>query len=99
VNHETSSTASVVQRAPGVLWRLTSDRVMTHRVDAPPQTAADDLIGSVALVWLALDEPATRPELSARLAEAEVTVDDLDTELAQLLSAGLVVESEPLEFQ
>jgi len=82
-----------VQRAPGILWRLAGDRVMTHRIDAPPATAAHDLIGPVALVWVALDQPAARGELSARLADAELTIDDLDAEIDHLLAAGLVVET------
>ncbi len=35
------------------------DRVMTHRVNASPESAANDLMGPVAMVWLALDEPGT----------------------------------------
>ena len=60
----------LVDRAPGILWRLTADRVMTHRIDAPPETAANDLVGPVALVWLALDNTGTqrvvRPVAEAR---------------------------------
>ena len=86
------SFASTFQRAPQIVWRLAHDRVMIHRIVGTPADTAVDLLGPVGLVWLALDEPATRDELTQRLYDAEVIVEDIDTELDRLLAAGLIVE-------
>lgn len=84
-------------RAQRVVWRVLRDRVMVHRVDASPDSASTDLIGPVALVWLALDEPASMAEVTTRLAEESVEVADVEAELGRLVAAGLVLErdSEP----
>ena len=48
-----------------------------------------ELFGAAALVWLALDEPATDDELSSRLSESAEGVDWL-AGLTQLRDHGLV---------
>jgi hypothetical protein len=49
-----------------------------------------ELIGPVALVWLALDRPAPRGELALRLTGLDVVVGEPDVELDRLTAAGLV---------
>ena len=66
---------------------------MIHRIVGTPADTAVDLLGPVGLVWLALDEPATRNELTQRLYDAEVIVEDIDTELDRLLAPGLIVRT------
>ena len=66
----------IFQRSDGIVWRALSDRVLVHRVGATPDLAAAELSGPVVMVWLALDEPASVPEIRRRLAEASVTVDN-----------------------
>ncbi len=84
----------IFQRSDGIVWRALSDRVLVHRVGASPDEAAAELSGPVVMVWLALDEPASVPEIRRRLAEASVTVADLEAELDRLISAGLVEASD-----
>jgi hypothetical protein len=69
--------------------------VLVHRVDEQPSSAGTDLIGAVAFVWLALDEPASVAEIVERLADASVDVADVEAELGRLLRAGLIHESDP----
>ena len=80
----------VYQRESGVVWRLGVDRVLVRRVGAAPEGAASELFGAVALLWIALDEPATLDEIGSRLAEADVVIDDLVGELDRLIAADLV---------
>ena len=82
--------AARYSRAHDVVWRSGPDRVLLQHVDGPPETAALDLVGDVAYVWLAIDEPATRDELTERLAEADVAVVDVDADLAYLLDHGVI---------
>jgi hypothetical protein len=69
--------------------------VLLRRVGGPIDTAAIDLIGDVAYVWIALDTPATGAELAARLADAGITVADLDAELQHLADHALIAEHQP----
>jgi energy-coupling factor transporter ATP-binding protein EcfA2 len=85
----------IFQRSDGIVWRALSDRVFVHRVGASPDLAAAELSGPVAVIWLALDEPATVPEIRRRLAEASVTVAEPEAELDRLVSAGLVEAIDP----
>jgi hypothetical protein len=90
----------VHERAADVLWRAGPDRVLTHRVGADADEAAGELIGTVALVWLALDEPATATQLADRLADAgldglagrggDPERGSLAADLELLVEAGLV---------
>lgn len=86
------------RRVPDALHRVAHDRVLVHRVDATPETAAVDLSGPVALVWLALDEPADLDELARRLADAGIQApsrDELADELDRLERSGLVERIAP----
>ena len=85
----------IFQRSDGIVWRALSDRVLVHRVGASPDEAAAELSGPVVMVWIALDEPASVPEIRRRLTEASVTVANPEAELDRLLSAGLVEASDP----
>jgi hypothetical protein len=90
----------VYSRSPGVVWRLGPDRVLVRRVDASGGSESVDrasrphemveLVGAVALVWAALDEPATERELEERLRQAGAETGDLGGEVAALVDARLV---------
>jgi hypothetical protein len=75
------------------VWRSGPDRVLLQHVDRPPETAATDLLGDVAYVWLALDTPATCDELAGRLTDADIAVDDVDADLQYLLDHELIEEA------
>lgn len=77
-------------RVTDVVWRSGPDRVLIQRIDGPPEVAAIDLLGEVAFTWIALDTPATRSELEARLADAGIGVADLDADVDYLVDHGLV---------
>jgi hypothetical protein len=62
----------VYARAPDVVWRLGPDRVVVRRIGASGDATAADLLGDVALIWIALDEPAGSAALSDRLVAAGV---------------------------
>ncbi len=79
-------------RANDVVWRSGPDRVLVQRISGPPETAATDLIGDVAYIWLALDTPATRSELIARLADAGIDVAKLDRDIQHLVDHELITE-------
>jgi hypothetical protein len=78
------------RRADDLVWRSAPDRVLLQRIDGPPETAATDLLGDVAYVWLAIDTPATLAELAERLADADVDVADLDGDVQYLLVHALI---------
>jgi hypothetical protein len=80
-------------RVIDIVWRSGPDRVLIQRIGGPSDTAATDLIGDVAYVWLALDTPATRRELLARLADAGIEVADLDRDLRHLVDHELITET------
>ena len=78
------------RRAGDLVWRSGPDRVLLQRIDGPPETAAIDLLGDVAYVWLAIDTPATPTDLAERLADAGVAVADLDGDVRYLLDHALI---------
>ena len=81
----------VYVRARGVVWRTAADRVLLQRVGGPPEQAAFELSGPVALVWLALDEPGTAADIAARLAEAGIDSDTtIQTDVTTLVQRGLL---------
>jgi hypothetical protein len=82
----------VLQRAGGVVWRCAPDRVITLRVGDRSERAVNELHGAAAVVWLALDEPATSEQLTVRLADADIDTDWVDG-LARLRASGLVIDS------
>jgi ribosomal protein S12 methylthiotransferase accessory factor YcaO len=59
----------IYSRAPDVVWRLGPDRVLVRRISASGDDAAADLLGDAALIWIALDEPATAEVLTAYFLE------------------------------
>ncbi len=71
------------------MWRLAADRVLVRRVGDLTDDGCADLIGFAAAVWVALDEPASLPELSARLADAGI-LESADTVDVDLVDAVLV---------
>ena len=81
---------TVYSRLAEVVWRIGPDRVLVHQVGALPEQAVKELIGAVALVWLALDEPGTAHELAGRLNDAGIASTDLDADLERLVDAGLI---------
>jgi hypothetical protein len=80
-------------RVTDVVWRSGPDRVLIQRIGGPSATAATDLIGDVAYVWLALDLPATRGDVLGRLADAGVGVADVDRDLRYLVEHDLITET------
>lgn len=84
--------AGAVRRVDGVVWRCGPDRVLTLRVADRSDTAANELFGAAALVWLALDEPATPDELARRLADADFDAGATDG-LAVLRERALVEDA------
>lgn len=88
----TDDTAAKWEREPNVVWRLGPDRVLVRRVGGDGL----DLVGSAAMVWVALDGPRTRADLvdeissvSAAAAEPEA----LNAALRELLECQLVRKS------
>ena len=76
---------AVLQRASRIVWRVANGVVLTQSVDGGPDAGASELTGWAAMVWVALDEPATRDELMTRL---ETTVAEVDHAVAALLASG-----------
>jgi hypothetical protein len=82
-----------------VLWRLGPDRVLVrHPWPAEGREQAADLLGLAAMIWIALDEPATLDEIEQRLAEARdpgdpapaLARDDISDTLDHLVATGWV---------
>ena len=91
---------TVFVRAAEVVWRVAPDRVLVRRVDdGEPRSADDgdndvddaaDLMGAAALVWVALEEPATAAQIVERLGHADLarpTAEIADV-ARQLVEAG-----------
>ena len=78
---------AVLQRASRIVWRVANGVVLTQSVDGGTDVGASELTGWAAMVWVALDEPATRGELMARL---ETTVPEVDEAVAALLASAHV---------
>ncbi len=85
-------------RSERTVWRVGVDRVLVLTVGAGhPAPAILDLTGAAALVWVALDEPADRVTLAARLHEFDVDAHAIDDALATLVTAGVVERIERIE--
>jgi hypothetical protein len=82
-------------RSSDVVWRAGPDRVLLRRIGGPIETAATDLIGDVAYLWIALDTPATSAELAERLADAGIIVADLAADVQHLVDHALITEHPP----
>lgn len=68
-----------------MVWRLYGHSVLTQAIDGNPGDASSELTGWAALVWVALDEPATLDDLCGRLdAVPADVVSALDSMLASL---------------
>lgn len=87
-----SGRGEVCMRAPGCPFRVLPSGVLVAR----PEGDSVTLGGSAALVWLVLDEPASRAEIVERaevdwpdLGPADVA--NLDDALARLTAEGLLV--------
>ncbi len=83
------TTETVYTRSPDVVWRLGPDRVLARRIGASGEHAAAELSGPAALVWIALDDPASTEAVLVRLEESgiEIGVDDIGV----LVDAGWIV--------
>lgn len=81
-----------IARAEGVVWRVASDRVLVRRAGIRGPAAARELLGAAAVVFAALDGPASVPELAASL-----RVDEPAVRMAvdALREAGLVAPVGP----
>ena len=73
-----------LMRADRIVWRVANGVVLNQSVDGGPDAGASELTGWAAMVWVALDEPATRDELMTRL---ETTVAEVDHAVEILLAA------------
>ena len=80
-----AASAARFRRPECVVWRLASDRVLVRRIGDLTDDGCADLIGFAAAVWVALDEPASLGELSARLADAGI--DSIDADLVDAVAA------------
>jgi hypothetical protein len=87
---------TVFARVSDVVWRLAPDRVIARHALTELDDDGVDLHGTAALVWVALDEPATLDEVSERLASEglEREPDDLAEVVDQLVTAGWLRRSD-----
>ena len=74
-----------LMRADRIVWRVADGAVLTQSVDGGPDAGASELTGWAAMVWVALDEPASRDELMVRL---ETSAPEVDHAVAALLASG-----------
>ena len=63
-------------RSEDLVWRLAPDRVLVRRVGDHGDTAAVDLLGAAAVVWVAAEEPLTTEQLAAETELDAATVAD-----------------------
>lgn len=77
----------VWRRADDVLWRIGPDRVLVRRVGGDGL----DLIGTTALVWVALELPRAISELHVELADVVASAGEIDRALAAMAAQFLVV--------
>ncbi|MFZ4718486.1 MAG: hypothetical protein ACOYMR_03615 [Ilumatobacteraceae bacterium] len=82
-----TATSETFERAPGHVWRLAHDRLLLRRIGARDPHAMVEVVGDALLVWVALDEPGTCAEVSARLGADDVVV---RSALADAVGAGIV---------
>jgi hypothetical protein len=71
-------------RADDLVWRLARDRVLLRRVGDHGETAAVDLLGAAAVVWVAAEEPLSPDELAV---DTELDVETV-TDTIDLLVTG-----------
>jgi hypothetical protein len=76
-------------RADDLVWRLARDRVLVRRVGDYGDTAAVDLLGAAAVVWVAAEEPLTPAELAA---ETELDVETVADSVALLVEGRWLAE-------
>lgn len=83
-------------REPKVVWRLGPDRVLVRRVDGADGDT-HELHGAAALVWIALDEPGTVADVTARMAAAGLVAEPAATAAAlrMLVDEHLVSSQAP----
>jgi hypothetical protein len=87
------SPLAVFTRVADVLWRTAGDSVLLHRIHATPDTAAFQLSGRAACIWVALDEPGTIDDIVARLVDADLAAPDLvglAEDCALLINLGVI---------
>ena len=79
-------------RVADTVWRLAADRVIVRHASIDADDTGVDVTGLAALVWVALDEPASVDELAVRLAAEEFSVlnTDVSSVVGQLGDAGWV---------
>lgn len=86
-----SDTQSItVYSRSAVAWRQASDRILA--LDAPPKRDSElhELSGAAAMVWLALDTPASLDTVRARIQEAGIECPELEPAVNELISRRLV---------
>jgi hypothetical protein len=108
VSGDAVSDAPVFVRAANVVWRIAPDRVLVRHVvdgqhggdsgvDSGVDSAAD-LMGAAALVWVALDEPATAVQIVERLGREDFArpVAEIADVAGQLVDAGWAARASPV---
>ena len=93
----------VFARAANVVWRIAPDRVLVRHVVDGQQGGgsgvdrAADLMGAAALVWVALDEPATAVQVVERLRREDLArpVAEIADVARQLVDAGWAARASP----
>jgi hypothetical protein len=83
-------TSTRYTRADDLVWRLARDRVLVRRVGDHGDTAASDLIGAAAVVWVAAEEPLTLEELAT---ETELDSATLTDSIALLVEGRWLAEA------
>jgi hypothetical protein len=71
-------------RADDLVWRLARDRVLVRRVGDHGDSAAIDLLGAAAVVWVASEVPLSPEELAA---DTELDIETV-TDTIDLLITG-----------
>ena len=77
-------------RADDLVWRLARDRVLVRRVGVHGDTAAIDLLGAAAVVWVAAEEPLTPDALAA---ETELSGDAIAESIELLVDGRWLVSA------
>jgi hypothetical protein len=77
-------------RADDLVWRLARDRVLVRHVGDHGETAAVDLLGAAAVVWVAAEVPLTPDELSV---DTELATETLNEAIDLLVTGGWLVRA------
>ena len=77
-------------RAADLVWRLARDRVLVRRVGDHSDSAAIDLLGAAAVVWVAAEDPLTADELAA---ETELGADTIAESIELLVDGRWLVSA------